>query len=45
MVAPHDTNVINEVQGIASVDEIKLEGNPSLIQKISKIWTIKVISQ
>lgn len=36
MVAPHDTNVILEVQSIASVDEIKLEGNPSLIQKIGK---------
>lgn len=36
MVAPHDTNVITEVQEIASVDEIKLEGNPALIQKISK---------
>ncbi len=36
MVAPHDTNVIEEVQRIASVDEIKLEGNPSLIQIIGK---------
>jgi phosphoglucomutase len=32
MVAPHDTNVILEVQKIASVDEIKLVGDKSLIQ-------------
>lgn len=36
MVAPHDTNVIEEVQRIASVDEIKLDGNSSLIQIIGK---------
>ena len=34
MVAPHDVNVITEVNKIASVDDIKFEGNPALIEII-----------
>jgi phosphoglucomutase len=34
MIAPHDTNTIDEVNAISSVDDIKFNGNPSLIQKI-----------
>ncbi|MFN8437203.1 MAG: phospho-sugar mutase [Cytophagales bacterium] len=36
MVAPHDTNVITEVQSIESVDHILLNGNPELIEKVGK---------
>jgi phosphoglucomutase len=36
MVAPHDVNVITEVNKIASVDDIKFEGNPALIEIIGE---------
>ncbi len=36
MVAPHDVNVIKEVENIKSVDEIKFKGNPALIQIIGE---------
>ncbi|ADQ79006.1 phosphoglucomutase/phosphomannomutase alpha/beta/alpha domain I [Paludibacter propionicigenes WB4] len=36
MVAPHDENVITEVNKIASVDDIKFEGNPALIEIIGE---------
>lgn len=36
MVAPHDENVITEVMKIASVDDIKFEGNPALIEIIGE---------
>lgn len=35
MVAPHDKNVIAEVQKIANISDIKFERNDSLIQQIS----------
>jgi phosphoglucomutase len=34
MVAPHDKNVIDEVMAITNVDDIKFDGNPSLIEII-----------
>lgn len=34
MIAPHDTNTIDEVNAIGSIDEVDFEGNPALIQKI-----------
>ncbi|MEI8202433.1 MAG: phospho-sugar mutase, partial [Bacteroidota bacterium] len=34
LVSPHDVNVINEVQKIASVEDVKFDGNPKLIQMI-----------
>jgi phosphoglucomutase len=36
VLAPHDKGIINEVEKIASVSEIKFEGNKSLIQIIGK---------
>ena len=33
---PHDVNVINEVNNIASIDDVKFTKNPSLIVKIGK---------
>ena len=33
---PHDVNVINEVNDIASIDDVKFTKNPSLIVKIGK---------
>ncbi len=36
MIAPHDENVITEVNKIASVDDIKFDGNPSLIEIIGE---------
>lgn len=34
IIAPHDKNIINEVNKISSVDEIKFDGDPSLIETI-----------
>ena len=36
MIAPHDENVIKEVENIKNVDEIKLKGNPALIETIGE---------
>ena len=36
MVAPHDVNVIKEVENIKNVDEIKFKGNPALIEIIGE---------
>ncbi|MDR3652699.1 MAG: phospho-sugar mutase [Paludibacter sp.] len=36
MIAPHDENVITEVNKIASVDHIKFNGNPALIEIIGE---------
>jgi phosphoglucomutase len=36
MILPHDENVIIEVNKIKSVDDIKFEGNPALIQIIGE---------
>lgn len=47
-VAPHDVDVIKEVNKITNIDSIKFAGNPSLIQKIGedidKIYLEKVKS-
>lgn len=36
IIAPHDVNIINHVNAIKSVDEIKFQGNPDLIQIIGE---------
>jgi len=36
MIAPHDENVITEVTKITNVDDIKFNGNPSLIESIGE---------
>ncbi|MFT6868407.1 MAG: phosphoglucomutase [Cyclobacteriaceae bacterium] len=36
MVAPHDTNVIKEVEKITSIDDVKFEANDDLIVSIGK---------
>lgn len=36
MITPHDKNVIDEVSAIKSIDEIKFEGNPDLIEIIGE---------
>ena len=36
VVAPHDRNIIDEVNAIGSVEEIKFEGNPDLIHSIGE---------
>ncbi|TDB65102.1 phospho-sugar mutase [Arundinibacter roseus] len=36
VVAPHDGNIIDEVNAITSIDQIKFEGNPALIHLISE---------
>ncbi len=36
VVPPHDKNIIDEVNGIHSVDEVRFEGNRSLIESIGK---------
>ncbi|MBR8535290.1 phospho-sugar mutase [Carboxylicivirga sediminis] len=36
LTAPHDTNVIDEVNKIASVDDIKFEGNKDLIEVLGE---------
>jgi phosphoglucomutase len=34
VVAPHDTNIIEEVNAIQSIDDVKFDGNPERITKI-----------
>jgi phosphoglucomutase len=36
IIAPHDVNIINHVNAIKSVDEIKFNGNPELIEIIGE---------
>ncbi|ADR20767.1 phosphoglucomutase [Marivirga tractuosa] len=36
MVAPHDLNVMNEVQSITSIDEVHFEGKETLIESIGE---------
>ncbi|ARS35630.1 phospho-sugar mutase [Pontibacter actiniarum] len=36
VTAPHDKNIIGEVNKITSIDEVKFEANPSLIEPIGK---------
>ncbi len=36
LIPPHDTNVIDEVEAIKSIDDVKFTGNKSLIQIIGK---------
>jgi len=36
LTAPHDTNVIDEVNNIASINDIKFEGNKDLIEVLGK---------
>ncbi len=45
LIAPHDTNVIDEVNNIASVDEIKFEGNKDLIEVLGKDMDKQYIEQ
>ena len=46
MIAPHDENVIAEVEKIKNVEDIKFNGNPALIQivgeEIDKIYIEKI---
>ncbi len=46
MIAPHDVNVITEVENIKNVDDIKFKGNPELIEiigeKVDKIYIDKI---
>lgn len=36
VISPHDKNIISEVQKIDTIDKIKFQGRPELIQKIGK---------
>jgi len=36
MIAPHDENVITEVEKITNIDDIKFKGNPALIEIIGE---------
>ena len=36
VIAPHDKNIITEVNKIDSIDKIRFEGNSSLIEKVGK---------
>ena len=36
VIAPHDTNIISEVNKIKSVDDVKFTGNPELIESIGE---------
>ena len=43
VVAPHDKNIIEEVNAITSIDQIKFEGNPALIELIGEAIDQKYI--
>lgn len=36
IIHPHDTNIINEVKSIQSIDEIKFDGNENMIQPLGE---------
>lgn len=36
VINPHDVNIVNEVKKIASIDDVKYEGNPDLIEIVGK---------
>ena len=36
IIHPHDTNIINEVKSIQSIDEIKFDGNKNMIQSLGE---------
>lgn len=49
IIAPHDKNIVDEVMGIKSIDDVKFDGNPDIIETIGKemdeIYLEKVVSQ
>ncbi len=45
LTSPHDTNVIDEVNNIKSVDAIKFKGNPQLIEELGEEMDTKFINQ
>jgi len=36
VIQPHDANIVNEVKQIASIDDVKFDGNPALIHTIGE---------
>jgi phosphoglucomutase len=45
IIAPHDVNIINHVNAIKSVDEIKFNGNPELIEIIGENIDTKFLAE
>jgi phosphoglucomutase len=45
IIAPHDNNIINEVNRIQSVDDIKMAGNPALIEVLGAEMDKKYLDQ
>lgn len=45
IIAPHDTNIINEVNNIKSVDDIKFTGNPALIETLGDDMDQKYLAE
>ena len=45
VLAPHDRNIIAEVNRIKSIDDIKFEGNPNLIKIIGKDMDLAFIEE
>ncbi|MDR6197062.1 phospho-sugar mutase [Siphonobacter sp. SORGH_AS_0500] len=45
VVAPHDKNIITEVNAIQSIDDINFEGNPDLIESIGEEVDAKYLEQ
>lgn len=49
IIAPHDENIVNEVKNIQSIDDVKFQGNPDIIETIGEemdeIYLDKVVSQ
>ncbi|MDQ1086812.1 MULTISPECIES: phospho-sugar mutase [unclassified Siphonobacter] len=45
VVAPHDKNIITEVNAIQSIDDINFEGNPELIESIGEEVDAKYLEQ
>ncbi len=45
ILGPHDKNIINEVQKITNIDEIKFKGNPDLIEVLGAAMDDKFLQQ
>jgi phosphoglucomutase len=45
ILGPHDKNIINEVQNITNVEDIKFEGNPELIETLGTAMDEKFLQE
>lgn len=45
IIKPHDANIVNEVKQIASINDVKFQGDPSLIETVGKAMDEKFLKR